>query len=212
VSSIVSRKTGVRNISWHGAVWGVGHTLTLLLVAGTCIVFRRSLDEHIATGLEFAVGLMLVGLGAHVIWRLWRDKVHFGVHAHGDGTRHLHAHSHRGESGPHDDDAHHHEHSHGLPWRTLLVGTMHGIAGSAALVVLTATSIESPLWAIGYVVLFGLGSVIGMALLSAIIALPLSYTARSLTVGNAVLQLVIGLVTIGVGVGVLSETGRVLLA
>ncbi len=212
VSSVVSRKRGVRAISWHGAVWGIGHTLTLLLVAGTCIVFRSSVDPQLATVLEFIVGLMLVALGAHVLWRLWQDRVHFGVHSHGDGTRHLHAHSHRGEHGPHQHSAHEHEHPDALPWRTLLVGTMHGMAGSAALVVLTASSIDSPWWGIAYVLTFGLGSVAGMTILSAIIAVPLSWTARSLTIGNTVLQLLIGVVTTGIGAAVVYSTSGSLLA
>ena len=83
---------------------------------------------------------------------------------------------------------------------------MHGMAGSAALIVVTASDIASPWWGLAYVLLFGLGSVAGMALLSAIIAVPLSWTAHSLTTANRALQLAIGLVTIGVGAHVMFET------
>jgi len=207
VSSVVSRKKGIRSISWHGAVWGVGHTLTLLIVAGTCILLKTSVDEKIAERLEFGVGIMLVGLGAHVLWRLWRDRVHFGTHQHADGTRHMHAHSHKHDAHHgHERSTHDHEHPEGLPWRTLLVGSIHGMAGSAALVVLTASSIESPWAGIAYVLLFGLGSVIGMAALSAVIAVPLTWTAKSLTLANRGLQAFIGLVTVGVGAHVIFET------
>jgi ABC-type nickel/cobalt efflux system permease component RcnA len=207
VSSLVSRRRGIRSISWHGAIWGIGHTLTLLLVAGTCIVLKTSLDKLWSTRLELAVGVMLVLLGAHVLWRLWRDRVHIGVHEHADGTRHLHAHSHRDDRSDHAHSAHDHDHPEGIPWRTLLVGTMHGMAGSAALVVLAASSISSPWWGLLYVLLFGLGSVVGMALLSAVIALPLSWTARSLTIGNRALQAAIGIVTIAIGVSIVGATG-----
>lgn len=207
VSSVVSRRKGIRNISWHGAVWGIGHTLTLLVVAGTCILLRTSLDEKIAERLEFAVGIMLVGLGAHVLWRLWRERIHFGPHQHADGTRHMHAHSRRHDGADaHARSAHDHDHPQGLPWRTLLVGSMHGMAGSAALVVLAASSIDSPWAGLAYVLLFGLGSVVGMALLSAAIAVPLTWTATSLTLANRALQAFIGLVTIGVGAHVIYET------
>lgn len=206
VSSVVSRKQGLRSISWHGAVWGIGHTLTLLVVGGTCILLKTQIGDGMAERLEFAVGVMLVGLGAHVLWRLWRDRIHFGTHAHGDGTKHMHAHSHRHDSDPHHRSAHQHEHPERLPWRTLLVGTMHGMAGSAALVVLTASNIDSPWWGLAYVLLFGLGSVAGMALLSAVIAVPLTWTARSLTTANRVLQLAIGVATVGVGAHVISGT------
>ena len=207
VSSIVSRRQGIRGISWHGVVWGLGHTLTLLLVAGTCIVTKATVSDRLAGQLEFGVGVMLVVLGGHVLWRLWRDRVHIGAHAHADGTLHVHAHSHRHDPTSHQHSAHEHQHGMTMPWRTLLVGTMHGMAGSAALVVLAASHIESPWWGMVYVLLFGLGSVIGMALLSAVIALPLTYTARSLTAGNHGLQLIIGVITIGIGMAIIAEVG-----
>jgi ABC-type nickel/cobalt efflux system permease component RcnA len=206
VSSVVSRKKGWRTISWHGVVWGVGHTLTLLVVAGTCILLKTTIAERTAERLEFVVGIMLVGLGAHVLWRLWRDRVHFGTHEHADGTRHMHAHSHAGEHGPHTHSHHQHEHPQQWPWRTLLIGTMHGMAGSAALVVLTASSITDPWGGLAYVLLFGLGSIAGMALLSAAIAVPLTWTATSLTRANHAIQTAIGFATVGVGAHVIYET------
>ena len=216
VSSVVSRQKGIRGISMHGAIWGLGHTLTLLLVAGTCIVLKTSLDDKIAERLEFGVGIMLVGMGTHVLWRLWRDRVHFGTHAHADGTKHMHAHSHKHDTAhQHRHSAHAHEHplgAQGMPWRTLLVGTMHGMAGSAALVVLAASSIESPIAGLGYVLLFGLGSVVGMAALSAVIAVPLTWSAKSLTVANRALQACIGIVTIAVGARVIFATYGALFA
>lgn len=212
VSSVVSRKRSLRSITLHGAVWGLGHTLTLLLVAGTCIILRTQLDQKLAQRLELAVGVMLVALGVNVLWRLWRDRVHFGTHRHRDGTLHMHAHSHREDTHrDHARSAHDHDHPEGIPWRTLLVGTMHGMAGSAALVVVAASSIESPLVGLVYVLMFGLGSIVGMALLSAVIAVPLTWTAGSLTVANRALQTCIGLVTIGVGLTVVSDSWRALI-
>lgn len=211
VSSIVSRRKGIRAISWHGAAWGLGHTLTLLVVAGTCLFLKASLDEGIAESLEAAVGVMLVLLGAHVLWRLWRDRVHVGAHQHADGTFHMHAHSHRDDHPDHAHSSHAHEHHERLPWRTLLVGSMHGMAGSAALVVLAASSIDSPWWGLVYVLLFGIGSIVGMALLSAIIALPLTWTAERLTAGNRMLQGVIGLATIAVGLSIIHQPAAAML-
>lgn len=207
VSSVVSRRKGLRSISWHGAVWGIGHTITLLVVAGGCILLKTRLDDRIAERLEFGVGVMLVGLGAHVLWRLWKERVHFGTHKHADGTKHLHAHSHQHDAHVnHRQSTHDHDHPETIPWRTLLVGTMHGMAGSAALVVLAASSIEDPMAGIGYVLLFGLGSVVGMAALSAVIAVPLTWTANSLTIANRVLQGSIGMLTVVIGARVIWET------
>ena len=98
VSSIAARRTDVGDIVKHGLTWGLGHTLTLFVFAGAAILLGHAIPEHLARPLETAVGIMLVGLGAHVLWRLWRDRVHFHSHGHGDGTVHLHAHSHAGET------------------------------------------------------------------------------------------------------------------
>src|SRR3981189_3398433 len=94
VSSIAARRTDVRDIVKHGLTWGFGHTLTLFVFAGVAILLGHAIPEQFAQPLETAVGIMLVGLGAHVLWRLWRDRVHFHFHKHGDGPLQLHAHSH----------------------------------------------------------------------------------------------------------------------
>jgi hypothetical protein len=154
--------------------------------------------------IETAVGIMLVGLGAHVLWRLWRDGVHFHSHGHGDGTVHIHAHSHAGEAAPYARYAHSHE--HGFRWRTLLIGLMHGMAGSAALLVLTVSQASSPALGLGYVALFGVGSMIGMGALSTVIAVPLVASARWLTWANRGLQGAVGIVTVAIGVTTIVET------
>ena len=200
VSSIAARRTQVGDIVRHGLTWGLGHTLTLFVFAGAAILLGHAIPEQLARPMETAVGIMLVGLGAHVLWRLWRDRVHFHAHGHGDGTLHLHAHSHAGERVPHA------RHAHGFRWRTLLVGLMHGMAGSAALLVLTVSQASSPAVGLGYVALFGIGSMVGMGALSTIIAVPLAVSARWLTWANRGLQGAVGIVTIAIGVVTIYET------
>ena len=173
------------------------------MFAGAAILLGSAIPESVARPLEAAVGIMLVGLGAHVLWRLWRDRVHFHKHGHGDGTVHIHAHSHAGETTPHLRTAHAHE--HGFRWRTLLVGLMHGMAGSAALLVLTVSQASSPAAGLGYVALFGIGSMIGMGALSTVIAVPLAVSARWLTWANRGLQGAVGIVTIAIGATTLVE-------
>jgi hypothetical protein len=204
VSSIAARRTEVGDIVKHGLTWGLGHTLTLFAFAGAALLIGRAIPEHLAQPIETAVGIMLVGLGAHVLWRLWRDRVHFHSHGHGDGTVHLHAHSHASETIPHARAVH--EHAHGFRWRTLLVGLMHGMAGSAALLLLTVSQASSPAVGLGYVALFGIGSMIGMGALSTVIAVPLAVSARWLTSANSGLQGAVGIVTIAIGVRTIVAT------
>src|SRR5580698_6313182 len=204
VSSIAARRTHVGDIVKHGLTWGLGHTLTLFVFAGAAIVLGHAIPEHFARPVETAVGIMLVGLGAHVLWRLWRDRVHFHKHSHDDGIVHVHAHSHAGETIPHARAPH--MHAHGFRWRTLLVGLMHGMAGSAALLVLTVSQAPSVAVGLGYVALFGVGSMIGMGFLSTVIAVPLALSARWLTWANRGLQGAVGLVTIAIGLRTIAET------
>lgn len=204
VSSIAARRSHVGDIVKHGLTWGLGHTITLFLFAGAALVLGHAIPEHLERPLETAVGIMLVGLGAHVLWRLWRDRVHFHQHVHDDGTRHIHVHSHAGDALPHARSSH--EHGHGFRWRSLLVGLMHGMAGSAALLVLTVSQAADPVHGLLYVLLFGVGSMIGMGALSTVIALPLAASARFLTWANRGLQLAVGLVTIAIGVHTIATT------
>jgi cytochrome c biogenesis protein CcdA len=206
VSSIAAGRNDVGDIVRHGLTWGLGHTLTLFAFAGAAMLLGHAIPEHLARPLETAVGVMLVGLGAHVLWRLWRDRVHFHRHGHGDGIVHFHAHSHAGEAVPHARAAHAHGHSPGFRWRTLLVGLMHGMAGSAALLVLAVSQASSAVAGLGYVALFGIGSMFGMGALSAVIAVPLAASARWLTWANSSLQGAVGVVTVAIGVTTIVET------
>ena len=197
VSSIAARRTDIGDIVKHGLTWGLGHTLTLFIFAGAAIVLGQVIPQQLAQPLETAVGVMLVGLGANVLWRLWRDRVHFHLHGHGDGRKHIHAHSHLNETNPYPRSAH--VHRHGFRWRSLLVGLMHGMAGSAALLVLAASQVRNPVYGMFYIALFGVGSMLGMGILSTVIAVPLAASARWLTWANSSLQGAVGTITMGIG-------------
>ena len=204
VSSIAARRSDIGDIVRHGLTWGLGHTLTLFIFAGAAIVLGHAMPEYLTQPIETAVGVMLVGLGAHVLWRLWRDRVHFHRHSHDDGIAHIHAHSHAGETTDHARAPH--LHAHGFRWRTLLVGLMHGMAGSAALLLLTVSQASSVATGLGYIALFGIGSMIGMGALSAVIAVPLAVSARWLTWANRGLQGAVGVVTIVIGFNTIVAT------
>ncbi len=204
VAALATRSPGLVQTVRLGAVWGLGHTLTLFAFGSAVIWMDRVMPERLAQGLEFAVGLMLVALGIDVLRRLARDRVHFHVHRHADGTVHFHAHAHGGERG-HDPLHHEHDHVVGFPVRALLVGLVHGMAGSAALILLTLQTLHDPWTGMAYMLLFGLGSMVGMAAVSAVIALPLQITGRRLTRAYAGLQAAVGLFTLGSGLWIAWE-------
>lgn len=198
VASLASRRPTLRHAVLQGVVWGLGHTVTLFLACGAVLVLDRVMPERMVELIEIAVGAMLILLGIDVLRRLWRERIHFHMHRHGDGTVHLHAHSHQGEA-HHDPRHHRHAHPEGFPVRALCIGMIHGLAGSAALLLLTMGAAATPLTGLVYVALFGIGSIAGMALLSVVIAVPLQWSAQSVTWLHNGLQGMVGVVTIAVG-------------
>ncbi len=208
VASLSTRAGSLRTAVQQGAAWGLGHTVTLLVLGGALLLIGRTLPTWTAYALEFAVGLMLVLLGADVLRRVWRRRVHFHAHDHG-GRRHFHAHSH-GRGTDHDTDPHHHSHQARLPIRAVLVGMMHGLAGTAALLVVALGSVESVAQGLAYILVFGLGSIIGMSVLAVVISLPLRWSASRLTRAHNGLTLAFGLLSIGIGVLVAERSGLAL--
>ena len=168
------------------------------------------MPERLAQGLEFLVGCMLVGLGIDVLRKLIKERIHFHIHQHSNQPPHFHAHSHKGEK-IHSSSSHEHQHSQSFPYRALLVGCMHGMAGSAALILLTFQTTLSPLTSLLYVAIFGVGSIAGMALLSLVIAMPLRHSARTFTRIHSGLQYCIGTITIILGAVLMYRTGNSLL-
>lgn len=197
VASLATRHTSVRHVVWQGVAWGMGHTVMLMTVAGGVLLLGSAIPAHFAQGLEIAVGIMLMGLGAEVLWQLRRERIHFHAHRHHDRV-HMHAHSHKGE-GEHKYLLHQHDHVRRLPMRPLAVGMMHGLAGSAVLVILTLEMIQSPVWGMAYVALFGAGSIAGMGLLSVVIAIPLRFSAAYLTRVHRFLNVAVGVATVFIG-------------
>ncbi len=199
VASLATRSNSVWQVIKQGAAWGLGHTLTLFLFGSIVLFVANIVPEHIVKGIEFAVGIMLIFLGGDVLWRMMRERVHFHSHSHEDGKRHFHAHSHRGEpAAQHNPESHHHNHPEGFPIRALLVGLMHGMAGSAALILLTLQTLTSPWLGLVYIAIFGVGSIFGMGLFSFVIAIPMR-AARHMTWLYNGIQSTIGVATIGLG-------------
>lgn len=205
VATLATRSPSIGHTAWQGAVWGLGHTLTLFVACSIVLFLDAAMPEDVSQALETAVSIMLMALGTDVIRRLVREqKIHFR-HCPTDASR-VQAHVHRGDA-PHGGWREHPD-PRGFPLRALLVGLMHGMAGSAALILLTLQTVTSPLLGLTYVALFGLGSIVGMVALSALIAVPLRYSARAATGLQDGLQLVIGVTTIVIGVELFFENIR----
>jgi hypothetical protein len=175
-------------------LWGVGHAAALLVFGAAVIGLGLSIPPALATGLEGLVGVVLVGLGIDVIRRMRRRRVHVHAHAHGDGAVHIHAHAHEDATADHT-----HEHPGGMLPRALLVGTAHGLAGSAALVLLSLQVARSTAQALAYLGLFALGSIAGMCLLSLAISLPLRLVPGHPSGAHRGLEGALGVLTIVLG-------------
>ena len=179
VATLVTRQHSLAHSLRQGLAWGIGHTVTLLLFGGVVLALGTSIPHSLALGLELAVGVMLIVLGADVLRRLIRQRIHVHVHAHGSAVRHVHVHSHAAQ-GTHGESLHEHPHASGPPLRALAVGMTHGLAGSAALIVLSVGASQSWTTGLAFIALFGLGSILGMASLSVAIAIPLRLSAARL--------------------------------
>ncbi len=209
VASLTTRGTSLRGAARQGAAWGVGHGLTLLLFGGVVLLIDGIAGPRISLLLEAAVGFMLVLLGLDVLLRLWRARVHFHSHAHGAQT-HFHAHSHV-PGQPHALDPHRHTHNRQLPLRALLVGMVHGMAGSAALILFALGDARSVWEGLAYLFVFGIGSVIGMTALALVISLPLRWSARSLTWAHSGITAGLGLFTVALGALLMQQSAAQLL-
>lgn len=200
VAALNGEPSSRRSLVLRGAWWGLGHTIALFAICGTVLLLGLSLGEGLEAALEFAVGIMVAGLGVNVLWTVHRRRIHFHAHEHDGGHRHLHAHSHETE---HRQDHANSPHGHGHPRRGLVkaltIGLMHGAAGSGALLVLLVAAANSPGMALAYIVCFGLGSVAGMAALSFVASFPLTAAARGARWLHNATMAAVGLFAIAIG-------------
>tara|TARA_R110001583_G_scaffold177418_2_gene332509 strand:- start:9659 stop:10360 length:702 start_codon:yes stop_codon:yes gene_type:complete len=203
VAAISTKQHSLRASIRHGAIWGLGHTTTLFLF-GTIVIFMNTIiTPRTASFLELAVGIMLALLGFDVLRRILKERIHYHAHSHSKTLVHFHAHSHAGVVS-HSESNHKHKHTP-FPYRTFFIGIMHGLAGSAALVLLTQTTVNSLSLSMIYILLFGLGSIVGMATLSMVISVPLRATSKLTYLHNG-LQVSIGFLTIGLGTSIIYQS------
>jgi ABC-type nickel/cobalt efflux system permease component RcnA len=205
VTTVVSDERSLLRSSLVGALWGLGHTASLLAAGALVILLRVAVPAGAASLLEFAVALMIVFLGGRVLYFALRRgrRLHAHAHEHGGGTHtHLHFHDER-DAHPASRPGHPHAPHAGLRgWRPFAVGMVHGLAGSAALTLLVLTEVVrdgSRALGMAYLLVFGLGSVTGMLLMSALIGLPFLLTAGRFQRFDAPVRLLTGVVGVGFG-------------
>lgn len=210
VSTIVSRQRKLSLAALVGAFWGVGHTLTIFLVGSAMILFKVVIPHRLGLSMEFAVAIMLVGLGMANFRNITREKLTSPKQA-ADG-----------EQLPDDRQPEHgHSHSHDLAngifdrlriregLRPFLVGTVHGLAGSAAVALMVLNTIKDPYISIFYLLIFGLGTVVGMMLTTLGIGAPFIMTSGRFANFNRYLGLTASVLSFVFGIFMMYQLGFV---
>jgi high-affinity nickel permease len=187
VSTVLAQRPSLRSSGMIGFSWGLGHTVVLLLVGAAVLVLRVPIPEPFALAAEFGVGAMLVLLGGVLGVQLLRERWHVHTHDH-DGAQHVHLHSHALVE----------DHGHVHWWRDSVrpfcIGMAHGLAGSAALLLIVLASARSVSEGLMYIAVFGVGSILGMMLVGIVVSLPVLW---SLNLGRPVFLTVQGLASLG---------------
>ncbi|MGH9775132.1 MAG: high-affinity nickel-transport family protein [Candidatus Acidiferrales bacterium] len=229
VTTIVARHRKIRVAAFIGAFWGVGHSLTILGVGGGIILLGWVIPARLGLSMEFSVGLMLILLGILNLTGMLRwisetftsggkfdIRFHERPDSHGEYI-HTHVHSHNSESPSHDPER------SPLSWldrhlgrlgiyqaaRPLVVGIVHGLAGSAAVALLVLAAIPKAAWAVGYLLIFGIGTIAGMMLITGAIALPFAYSEKISLKMNRWLRVASGLISLGFGLFLAYQFGFV---
>ncbi len=194
---------------WVGASWGLGHTTPLLAVGLVILLLKEAvLDryEAVAPVLEFGVGVMLVVLGAQVFFNLRRGRLHVHTHAH-SGPDHVHIHA-THEAGAEPPEAvRHGSFRPGPPMfrlKSYVIGAVHGLAGSAAVMLILLPQISSVWAGIGYLVVFGIGTMVSMAMITVVLGVPFAVGGRFRGLDRAVARIA-GTASLVLGFGLMAD-------
>lgn len=202
VATFATEERSLWRSSLVGAYWGFGHTAALLVFGSAIVALRLEVSGRMSQFLEFAVGCMLVILGANVLRKLARGSaIHVHTHEH-DGTRHSHLHVHLGNA----QHAHKH-HVVRVAGKPFVVGVVHGLAGTAAVLLLVVGAIPSALLALCTIVIFGVGTIGGMMAMSMLMGVPLAYAAGRVNAVERVLRFTAGAFSLGFGLFLAWDVG-----
>lgn len=186
-------KQSITKSSILGVVWGAGHTTTLVLIGFLVYALAITIHDHIFSGFEFAVGIMLVFLGITTIINKKIQFKHKHPHQHKDGTIHFDEHN-------HEDSNHIHTH------KSYLIGLIHGLAGSGSIVVLGAVALDDVGMVLGFIMIFGVGSIIGMVLVGSLMGIPLAFTHRITSI-QKIFKYTAGIFSLIIGINIMYQIG-----
>jgi len=187
VSTLVTRERNSVKAALLGMCWGLGHTAGLIAVGAVLVFLRAELPARIANLFELLVAVMLIVLGSRAVLQAMRQGQPSHLHRHAFAV-------HRHSGLP----AHVHIGAWTLARRPLLIGAVHGLAGSGALTALVLTTLPSTAARLSYMALFGLGSTIGMAALSGLLGWPLARLGAHHAVARGV-SLAVGSLSVTLG-------------
>lgn len=186
-----------------GVAWGAGHTLTLTLLGGTVLVLGKTIPSNFAQGLEAIVGAMLLLLGFDVLRRLYKDDLSLNNYLRWPKHIQLQIAS----STKLNNNAPLLSRSKKMPARALLIGMVHGLAGSSALILISLEQASTVSTGLIYIVIFGCGSILGMGLLSLAIALPTYVTATKWNYAYRSFSIAAGLTSVAMGMNIIYQSG-----
>ena len=198
VAMLVSSTKNMKGAIWQGLAWGFGHSVTLFLFGTAVLLQDAVVPKRFVQGLELVVGLMIIILGLDVIRRLFKEKRQLSAFTFIKDSEIRPTHSHTPKS-KHKENKQQKNSIANIPLRALIVGSVHGMAGSAVLIILTFSLNSSLGQALVQIAMFGIGSVIGMALLSLIIAFPLRLGRQSVTPLYQTIHLSLALISCIIG-------------
>ncbi|WP_432667233.1 sulfite exporter TauE/SafE family protein [Wukongibacter baidiensis] len=199
VSTIVSKTKKLWSSCVVGIFWGIGHTLTLFVVGMIFIFMKKEIPVELALTLEFAVGILLVYLGITSFLFPERKNVHSHEHEH-NGDVHNHYHSHDKEL------EHKHSHNKMTHIKSMFIGLVHGLSGSAAMILLTMSTVKNYLQAGIYITIFGIGTVMGMMICTFLIGIPFAASSNNERF-NLIFTRVAGLISTAFGLYYMFDLG-----
>jgi high-affinity nickel permease len=199
VSTIVSKQRSIRQAGLIGTIWGLGHTLTIFAVGSMIILFGVVIPPRLGLSMEFSVALMLILLGVlnltGVLQRLtsYLTRNHKPVPALEKAETLLDRTV--GRFGLYQCV------------RPLVIGIVHGLAGSAAVALLVLSTIHNPVWATVYLLIFGAGTMVGMMCMTAVMAVPLAYAGNRFSSVSRVFSVASGVVSVCFGFFLVYQLG-----